>query len=70
MQLFRHLPPPIRSQGGREGNEAERTEAKPNQPDVVGSALDYLTGTWSAEEADRIDRALEDFGSIDEGMWE
>ena len=37
--------------------------------DVVGSSLDHLMGTWPAEEADRIDRALEDFASIDEAMW-
>ena len=37
--------------------------------DVVGSSLDHLMGTWSAEEADRIDRALVDFSRIDEAMW-
>lgn len=37
--------------------------------DVVGTSLDHLTGTWSSEEADRIDRALEDFSRIDEAMW-
>ena len=37
--------------------------------DVVGSSLDHLMGTWSAEEADRFDRALADFSRIDEAMW-
>ncbi|MCY3814506.1 MAG: hypothetical protein OXH15_22230 [Gammaproteobacteria bacterium] len=37
--------------------------------DVVGSSLDHLMGTWSTEEADRIDQALEDFSRIDEAMW-
>ena len=37
--------------------------------DVVGSSLDHLMGTWSAEEADRIDQALVDFSRIDEAMW-
>lgn len=37
--------------------------------DVVGSSLDHLMGTWPTEEADRIDRALEDFARIDEAMW-
>lgn len=37
--------------------------------DVVGTSLDHLMGTWSTEEADRIDQALEDFSRIDEAMW-
>lgn len=37
--------------------------------DVVGSSLDHLMGTWSTEDADRIDRALEHFSRIDEAMW-
>ena len=36
---------------------------------VVGSSLDHLMGTWSSDEADRIDRALKDFSHIDEAMW-
>lgn len=38
--------------------------------DTVGSSLDHLIGTWSSEEADQMDRALEDFEEIDESMWE
>ena len=37
--------------------------------DVVGSSLDHLMGTWTGEEADAIDRALQDFSRIDEAMW-
>lgn len=37
--------------------------------DVVGSSLDHLTGTWTAGEADAIDRALADFSQIDEELW-
>ena len=36
---------------------------------TVGSSLDHLAGTWSVEEADRIDQALKDFSGIDEAMW-
>jgi hypothetical protein len=38
--------------------------------DVVGSSLDHLIGTWSAEEAEEIERAVADFEKIDESMWE
>ncbi|MDE0420015.1 MAG: hypothetical protein OXK76_03875 [Gammaproteobacteria bacterium] len=37
--------------------------------DVVGSSLDHLMGTWTGEEANAIDRALQDFSRIDEAMW-
>jgi hypothetical protein len=37
--------------------------------DVVGSSLDHLIGTWSAEEAEEIERAVADFEEIDESMW-
>ncbi|MCY3621610.1 MAG: hypothetical protein OXH68_07845 [Gammaproteobacteria bacterium] len=37
--------------------------------DVVGSSLDHLMGTWTVEEADAIDLALQDFSRIDEAMW-
>ena len=37
--------------------------------DVIGSSLDHLMGTWSVDEADAIDRALQDFSGIDEAMW-
>ena len=37
--------------------------------DTVGSSLDHLIGTWTAEEADEFDSALEDFETIDEAAW-
>lgn len=37
--------------------------------DVVGSSLDHLMGTWTVDEGDAIDRALQDFSRIDEAMW-
>ena len=37
--------------------------------DTVGSSLDHLIGTWTAEEADAFDAALEDFETIDEAAW-
>ena len=40
-----------------------------DKPDVVGDSLDHLIGTWTAEEAAEINRALEDFSRIDEEMW-
>ena len=46
---------------------AELDEGKAD--DVVGTSLDHLMGTWSTEEADRIDQALEHFSRIDEAMW-
>ena len=36
---------------------------------IVGSALDHLIGTWTAEEAAWMERALEDLSQIDEAMW-
>ena len=38
-------------------------------PDIVGDSLDHLIGTWTAEQAAEMDRALEDFGHIDDDMW-
>lgn len=43
-------------------------EAK-EEVDIVGSSLDHLIGTWSAEEAEAIERAVADFEEIDESMW-
>lgn len=48
----------------RRGANLDQPEA-----DVVGSSLDHLMGTWNDEEADAIDRALQDFSRIDEAMW-
>ena len=36
---------------------------------VVGASLDHLIGTWTAEEADEMERALEEFARVDEAMW-
>ena len=35
----------------------------------IGSALNDLFGSWSQEEADEFDRALEIFASVDESDW-
>lgn len=37
--------------------------------DIVGDSLDHLIGTWTAEEAARIDRALAEVSRIDEEVW-
>jgi len=37
--------------------------------DVVGSSLDDFIGTWSAKEAEELERAIADFEDIDETMW-
>ena len=38
-------------------------------PNAIGNSLDDLFGTWSQEEADSIDAALEVFKTVDESMW-
>ena len=35
----------------------------------IGDALDDMFGSWSQQEADEVDRALEHFESIDESDW-
>lgn len=35
----------------------------------VGSSLDHLIGSWTPEEADELDTALEDFETIDADAW-
>lgn len=40
------------------------------EPNIVGSSLDHLIGTWTLEEAREMDRAIEDLSQIDRGMWE
>ena len=35
----------------------------------IGSALDDLFGSWSQQEADEFDQALEVFESVDESDW-
>ena len=43
---------------------------KKGAADTVGSSLDSLIGTWTVEEADQVERAIEDFEGIDDAMWE
>ena len=38
-------------------------------PNAIGNSLDDLFGTWSQEEADSFDAALEVFEKVDESMW-
>ncbi len=40
------------------------------KPDTIGDSLDQFIGSWTAEEADALDAALEDFETIDESAWE
>ena len=44
--------------------------ADPSQgPDIVGSSLDHLIGSWSDDAAAELDAALEEFEVIDEVAW-
>ncbi len=36
---------------------------------AVGSSLDHFIGSWTREQADEMNRALQDFESIDETIW-
>ena len=40
-----------------------------DKPDLVGDSLDHLIGTWTAEDAAEMNRALEDLSRTDEEMW-
>ncbi len=40
-----------------------------NDSASVGSSLDHLIGTWTAEETAEMDRALKDISPIDKAMW-
>ena len=46
-----------------------RRAARKNTGGTVGSSLDHLIGTWTAEEAAGVNNALKDFEQIDESMW-
>ena len=46
-----------------------RRAARKNTGGTVGSSLDHLIGTWTAEEAAEVNNALKDFEQIDESMW-
>ena len=70
----------IRQLAGREGISLNRAVPRllrrgaglgesNDEPEVVGDSLDHLIGTWTAEEAAEIERALEDFSRIDGEMW-
>ncbi len=37
--------------------------------DTVGSSLDHLIGSWTAEHAAQINAALREFETIDEEAW-
>lgn len=37
---------------------------------VVGSSLDRFIGSWTREQAEAVNLALQDFKSIDQSMWE
>lgn len=38
-------------------------------PNAIESSLDDLVGTWSRDEAERFDAALEIFETVDESAW-
>lgn len=38
-------------------------------PDTVDSSLDHLIGSWSDDDADELDAALEELDVIDEAAW-
>ena len=39
------------------------------QVERVGSSLDHLIGSWTLEEADQLDEALDAFETIDADSW-
>lgn len=41
-----------------------------NQPDVVGSSLDALIGSWSAEAEAEFSAAVSAFSHVDGGFWQ
>ena len=38
--------------------------------DTVGNSWDHLIGTWAQADADEMEAALEEFGTIDEAAWQ
>ena len=40
------------------------------KPNRIGDSLDQFIGSWTAEEADAVNAAIEDFETIDESAWE
>ena len=70
----------IRQLAGREGISLNRAVLKLlrrgaglheryDSPNVIGTSLDHLIGTWTDREAAEMSRALEDVSKIDEAMW-
>ena len=51
----------------REGAGIERPK---DEPDLIGSSLDWFVGSWTDEEAREFDEAVAAFGRIDEELWE
>ena len=37
--------------------------------DKIGNSLDHFIGSWTSEQADELDAALQDFEVIDESAW-
>ena len=70
----------IRQLAGREGISLNRAvlrllrrgaglQERYDSPNVVGTSLDHLIGTWTDQEAVEMSRALEDLSKIDKAMW-
>ena len=70
----------IRQLAGREGislnlavlrllRRGAGLEERNDGPNVVGTSLDHLIGTWTDRESAEMNRALEDLSKIDEAMW-
>ena len=38
--------------------------------DTVGPSLDHLIGTWTPEEAEEMDKALQSLADVDEATWQ
>ena len=39
------------------------------KPGKIGDALDHFIGSWTAEEVDAVNAALQEFETIDESVW-
>jgi hypothetical protein len=50
----------------RKGAGLDRPE---RSPDVVGDSLDWFIGSWTADQAAALERAVADFESVDEELW-
>ncbi len=44
-------------------------EDEANAGDAVGTSLDYLIGTWTADELNEMKQSLGELSQIDESMW-